>query len=805
VDRRFLLFIVLSFLLLTLNTLWNAKNMPPRQPAGQGAAADAEGANDAAGDEDLVAADDPAADDAEVEAADEPQGDAEPHADAPPLESEPDVPAQFVTLGSVDPESPYRMLATLTNEGAAVRRIELSSPRYLDDHDRSGYLGHLELSADGGAGLIVQAVGAGTPAAVAGLQSPEFSDDGTIVADRLIEAGVDALAPLTKLSDFTELVAKTKRNQTLKLVVERDGQRRTLEVKLARRPLEVIRPESENIALRGVAVPEDWVDPMSFLFTFQQVDEDAIAPKKTEVKGVDLLKSTWRVVEKSENAVTFERRLPQRGLTVTKKYGLAKLDDAAKSNPDEPAYHLTLTVTIANDAGAEGAREVVYRLDGANGLPIEGWWFAVKASRTWSAAGIRDVVGRYFTQSPAQIGAPLIAKGEASAFESGSMAYMAGDAQYFAAALIPKKDDPADTWIEVARPTLATPSPNPRREASGKYANTTARLFSEPISLAPGASITHAYTIFAGPKRPDLLANYQSAGDRAYTLSDLVYYGWFSAVARAMVGLLHWFYGIVGNYGIAIVMLTVLVRGCMFPISRGQARSMVRLQELRPEMERIKEKYKGDQQKQARAMQDLYRKHNVNPLAGCLPMLIQLPVFLGLYRGLAVDIELRQASLFGDSVRWCSNLAAPDMFYDWSWFMPSFLAGGDAWLGPYLNILPLVTIALFLWQQHMFMPEPTNEQAAMQQKIMKYMMIFMGLLFYKVPSGLCLYFIASSLWGIGERKLIPPPTAATSTGATTPAEPSLAKRAATKLVEQARPGKNGHGGGAPRGGKSKRR
>ena len=116
-----------------------------------------------------------------------------------------------------------------------------------------------------------------------------------------------------------------------------------------------------------------------------------------------------------------------------------------------------------------------------------------------------------------------------------------------------------------------------------------------------------------------------------------------------MVGLLHIFYGFVGNYGIAIIMLTVLVRGCMFPVSRGQAKSMAKLQELRPEMERIKEKYKGDQQKQAQAMQELYRKHNVNPLGGCLPMLIQLPMFIGLYRGLTVDVELRQAPLFGQS------------------------------------------------------------------------------------------------------------------------------------------------------------
>ena len=83
------------------------------------------------------------------------------------------------------------------------------------------------------------------------------------------------------------------------------------------------------------------------------------------------------------------------------------------------------------------------------------------------------------------------------------------------------------------------------------------------------------------------------------------------------------------------------------------------------------------------------------------------------------------------------------------------LSGPSGWLGPYLNVFPLLTIGLFIWQQKMFMPPPADEQAAMQQKIMQYMMIFMGVMFFKVASGLCLYFIASSLWGIAERKLLP--------------------------------------------------
>jgi YidC/Oxa1 family membrane protein insertase len=219
----------------------------------------------------------------------------------------------------------------------------------------------------------------------------------------------------------------------------------------------------------------------------------------------------------------------------------------------------------------------------------------------------------------------------------------------------------------------------------------------------------------------------------------------------------------VGNYGISIILLTVLVRSCLFPISRKQALSMARMQELRPEMDKIKEKYKGDTQKQSQAMQELYRKHKINPMAGCLPMFIQLPILLGLYRALMVDVELRQAPLLGEGIRWCSNLAAPDMLWDWTSVMPNFVTSGDGLLspGPYLNILPLITCVLFLLQQKMFMPEPANEQAAMQQKIMKYMMIFMGFMFFKVASGLCIYFIASSLWGIGERKLVPPASANT--------------------------------------------
>ena len=158
-------------------------------------------------------------------------------------------------------------------------------------------------------------------------------------------------------------------------------------------------------------------------------------------------------------------------------------------------------------------------------------------------------------------------------------------------------------------------------------------------------------------------------------------------------------------------------------------------------------------------MQELYRKHDFNPMSGCMLAVVQLPIFMGLYRSLMINVELRQAPLISEAIRWCSNLAAPDMLFRWAdWSaMPSFLTAykGFMSLGPYLNILPIFTVGLMILQQQMFMPPATDEQTQMQQKMMKYMMILIGYAFYTVPSGLCLYIISSSLWGIAEKKLLP--------------------------------------------------
>src|SRR5258707_12915899 len=189
-----------------------------------------------------------------------------------------------------------------------------------------------------------------------------------------------------------------------------------------------------------------------------------------------------------------------------------------------------------------------------------------------------------------------------------------------------------------------------------------------------------------------------------------------------------------------------MVRAIMFPVSGKMGLTSLRMQELAPELKKLQEKHKDDPQARTRAQMELYRKHKVSPLGSCWMVFAQMPIFLGLYYALQESIHFRLAKFL-----WIDNLAAPDMLIFWSDGIP-FISrpesyGGFLYLGPYFNLLPIVAVAFMMVQQKLTMPPAIDEQTAMQQKIMKYMMIFMGLMFYKVAAGLCLYFIASSVWG----------------------------------------------------------
>ena len=282
-----------------------------------------------------------------------------------------------------------------------------------------------------------------------------------------------------------------------------------------------------------------------------------------------------------------------------------------------------------------------------------------------------------------------IAEGNVEPMGDGqALAYAGVDGQYFSAVLIPSQSARRRV-VRYDRSDRRRPKPDARTPPTLRERHVP-RDAEADRACSWATRTRDSYQVFIGPKRPDLLAQYH-AGQRSELLarghrcttagrSSAPWPGRCSAI-------LHFFYGIVGNYGIAIIMLTVLVRGAMFPISYKQTQNMARMQALKPEMDRINEKYKTDMQKRSQATQELYRKHKINPLGGCLPVFLQLPIFIGLYRALMVDVELRQSPLFGQAIRWCSNLAAPDMLWNWSAIMPDFInqRPGIVWPGPVLE------------------------------------------------------------------------------------------------------------------------
>jgi YidC/Oxa1 family membrane protein insertase len=761
-QKRFIAFLMLSMGVLMLSGLLFPQPEPPKPdaPAADGQQPAAEEAEAAEADGKDAQPAEPAADGQPPAVPPAPVADlAVPPADTTPL--------QYVTLGSLDFRSGYRMLVTLTNQGAAVQRVELSSPRFRDLQDRSGYLGQLALEDADGMGVTVRVVGAGTPAATAGLQP----------GDVIVGIGKSKVAAVNTVDELAAVLARTRPDQEIKLDVKRGEQLVQLSAKLGWRPLEVIRPEIENVLMRGVEPPKDFEGPPSFLLTLASYQGQALKDAEAARVAAWLRDGHWEVVQHDETSVTFRRALPTWNLELLKRFTIRAVPASSLDDKTYPGYDVTMDIELRN-TGAE-PQQVAYQLDGPNGMPLEGWWYAHKIGTGWGAAGLRDVVVRFYEASWLQINPSKILDDGDEYKDMGQghpLAYAGVDAQYFSAVLIPQK--PLDeVWFDTTEAILVGPMPDAR---TPKYfANVTCRLNRKSINLEAGGTRKDSFDVFLGPKRPDLLQQYQAGDDSKYSLKDLIYYGWFGPVARVMLVVLHFFYSIIGNYGIAIILLTVLVRGAMFPISYKQTKNMARMQALKPDLDRITEKYKTDMQKRQQATQELYRKNKINPLGGCLPLFIQMPIFIGLYRSLMIDVELRQSALFGDWTRWCSDLAAPDMFLNWSRIMPQFVNDGIGifGLGPYLNVLPLVTVAMFLVTQRMAMPAPANEQAAMQQKMMKYMTMFMAILFYKVACGLCLYFIASSLWGIGERKLLPKPKtdgdeSAVSASAAKPDKPS---------------------------------
>ncbi|MDD5595700.1 MAG: membrane protein insertase YidC, partial [Candidatus Omnitrophica bacterium] len=251
-------------------------------------------------------------------------------------------------------------------------------------------------------------------------------------------------------------------------------------------------------------------------------------------------------------------------------------------------------------------------------------------------------------------------------------------------------------------------------------------ILDSELNLKPGAQIGHLFHIYLGPQDLKTINNIKPEW------SGIIYYGTFDFIAQLLLQLLGFFYNLVHNWGWAIIILSIAVYFLLFPLSLKQMRSMKEMQLLQPKIEALRKELKDNPQRLNKEIMELYKEHKVNPLGGCLPLLLQMPIFFALYQALIRSVALRGAQFL-----WIKDLSSPDQLFTFKNSIPI--------LGNQVNILPiLMAIGMFV-QQKISTVKATGE-AAQQQKMMSIIMpIMFGVIFYHMPSGLVLYWFVNSL------------------------------------------------------------
>ncbi len=452
-----------------------------------------------------------------------------------------------------------------------------------------------------------------------------------------------------------------------------------------------------NTALVSLRVKGDrYLDEEGNPFELVTTDKERYLPLKPKFTGIAIPPDArWNVVESSKRKIHF--RWSGDGVTIDRIWELA-----------EPPYQFRSSVEVRNQL--ESARQLGFGITSAHYVRRE------------------DEEGGFFGRpSPAlshgicQVGDETIREdreGLLSEDESRPMqphtygpgvAYVALSSVYFAIIAAPEGETAERCDL------LTTDRGGTPEDPEGSLFE--AQLAMAPIDLGPGEIATFRTAIYAGPKDFDALETF---GHQATNVIDL---GWFSFIARGMSWLLRTIYDFIGNWGVAIILLTILVRVLLLPFVIPQFRNMAKQRALKPEIDKINELYKDDREKKGAAMMELWRKNKVNPLGGCLPVLLQMPIFFALYQTLSTSIELYHAPF----VWWWADLSSPDPYY----------------------VLPVTLGALMFIQQKLTPIQMDQMQAKVMLYAMPLMMTFFMLL---LPTGLCLYMVTSSAIGITQQR-----------------------------------------------------
>lgn len=247
---------------------------------------------------------------------------------------------------------------------------------------------------------------------------------------------------------------------------------------------------------------------------------------------------------------------------------------------------------------------------------------------------------------------------------------------------------------------------------------------SAPVNVAAGKSETITTNVFAGPRDSNVLKNADTTINGIIETMD---YGWFWFLARPMLWSINAIHKFVMNYGLAIIIFTILIRILMWPLTRKSYTSMIAMQKMQPELQKIQKLYANDKQRMQMEMMRVYQTHKTSPMSGCLPMLIQIPIFFALYKALLISVQMRNAHFL-----WINDLATMDPY-----FILPILMGATMWLQQYL-------------QSNKSDTANQNDLAAQTAKTMKWMPILFTIMFAWMPAGLVLYWTVSNIFGIGQ-------------------------------------------------------
>ena len=297
--------------------------------------------------------------------------------------------------------------------------------------------------------------------------------------------------------------------------------------------------------------------------------------------------------------------------------------------------------------------------------------------------------------------------------------------KYWATALVPDQREPYRAMYSALK----------ARDPAGKDAFQTDYLrgaLSVPAGMRKGVE-GH---LFAGAKQASLIDGYENALG-ILRFDRMIDWGWFYFITRPLFRLMEFINGIVHNFGITILVLTVLVKAAFYPLANKQYESMARMKKLQPEMQRIKEQYKDDTQRQQKEIFELYRTQKINPLAGCWPILLQIPVFFALYKVLFVTIDMRHAPFFG----WIHDLSAPDPT---SLFNLFGLLPFDAPAFLHIGVWPLI-MGITMWMQMQLNPPQPDP---IQQQVFQWMPVVFTFMLASFPAGLVIYWAWSNTLSI---------------------------------------------------------